>query len=343
MTKPLVFITGATGHIGFVTLALVLKKGYRVRVASRNLATAEKLKDLPSVKPYADSISFVEVPDFLAENAFDVALRDVDYVLHIASPLPDDTLTGTDFDVQKTYIDPAVQGNVGLLKAANKSPSVKRVVITSSVVILQAKPGATTVGPDDLAPVPKVEEIPQNPWAAYPASKVLANAAAVDFVSKENPHFDVVHVLPAYVQGRNEPVTSARDLVERPSSNQTMLNVVLGVKETRPRPSDLVLVDDVAAVHVAALENQTVTNGERFIAAYPRPFKWADLGGIVKKLFPEEVASGVLPLGDAPLDWVMGADASKTTERLGVEFHGHEDMVRSLIGQYVELVKKERA
>ncbi|KIW71056.1 hypothetical protein PV04_03271 [Phialophora macrospora] len=340
---PLVYITGATGHIGYAVLVLLLKKGYRVRVSSRKLATAQKLMDFRSVKPYADQVSFVEVPDFLADGAHDDAVKHVDYIVHVASPLSDDSLSGTDFDVEKTYIAPAIQGNIGLLKAAQKSPSVQRVVITSSAAILTKKEGHDTIGPDDLAPVPEVKDIPKHPFAAYAASKVLANAAADEFIKTNKLHFDVVHILPAYVQGRNEPVASSRQLIERPSSNQTMIRFLLGHKESEPRPNDFVLLDDVAAVHVAAMEARDVETGERFIASYPTPVSWVEVEKVVKKLFPKEVESGILPLGGECPDWAMHIDPSKTTERLGVEFHGIEDMVKSLVGQYVELVKKERA
>lgn len=342
MSRPLVFVTGATGHIGFVTLTHILKKGYRARVSSRKLASAQKLKDLPSIKPFADSVSFVEIPDVLATGAFDNALKDVDYVLHIASPLPDDSQIGQDFDLEKEYVDPAIQGNLEMLRAAQKSPSVKRVVITSSVAILAKREGASSVGPDDVAPVPKVEEIPKHPWAAYAASKILAHAAAEDFIENEKLHFDLVHILPTYVQGRNEPVSTSKELLERPSSNVTMLRHVLGFKDTEPRPIDVVFVDDVAATHVAALEAKNVTSGERFIATYGALSSWTEIDPIVKKLFPKEVETGVFPLGGEQPGSGVGFDASKTVEKLGVQFHGLEDMVRSLIGQFVELKEKEK-
>ena len=42
----------------------------------------------------------------------------------------------------KDFINPAVQGTLGLLKSAAKSPTVKRVVITSSILVLDIeKPG----------------------------------------------------------------------------------------------------------------------------------------------------------------------------------------------------------
>lgn len=341
MSKPLVLVTGATGHVGFAVLALLLKSGYQARVASRKLATVEKLKDLPSIKPYADSVSFIEIADFVAEHAFDEAVKGVDYVLHVASPIPDPSQVGGVVDVRKDYIEPAVQGNLGLLRAAATSPSIKRIVITSSVVILNTTPTAPSskIGPDDSAPILEISEYENsgNPGIAYVESKKRSMAAVDDFVAENKPHYEIVHILPAFVQGRNETVTSVKELRERVSSNTAVINYVLGAKNERVVPANMVFLDDVAAAHVAALSSKNVTNGERFIATYYEESKWSYIDPIVKKHFPKEVESGLLPLGGSQPSWYAPFDSSKTTEKLGVKFHGLEDMVKSLIGQLVEL------
>lgn len=345
MSKPLVLLTGATGHIGFGVLARLLKDGYQVRVASRRRAAAEQLLELPSIKPYASSVSFIEVPDFLAEHAFDEAVKGVDYIVHVASPIPDPAHAEKEFNVRAHYIEPAVQGNVGLLKAAALSPSVKRIVITSSVSILKQAPegGATKVGPDDLAPLLETSawEDTKSPRIAYAESKKLANAAVEKFMAQQSPQFDVVHILPGFVQGRNETVTSVEDLRElRVSSNTVMVNYVLGAKGGAG-PTHLVLLDDVVAAHVAALSPQNASSGERFIVTYPEEIPWNTIDPIVKKLFPREVESGLLPLGGSLSGIYVPYDASKATEKLGVLLHGPEDMVKSLVGQLVELKYEE--
>ncbi|KAF2809258.1 NAD(P)-binding protein [Mytilinidion resinicola] len=347
MSRPLVLVTGATGHIGFAILALLLKKGYRTRVASRKLSSAEKLKDLPSLEPYVNSISFIEVPDFTADGAFDEAVKDVDYIQHIASPIPDGATSGEISDALSEFINPAVKGNLAILQAATKSPSVKRIIITSSTEILDPKEGATTMGPDDVpGPVP-LDEVKgtTNQHFAYRQSKRHSGAAVETFIKEKKPHFDVLSILPSFVQGRNEPVTTIHDLLSRPTSNYVMIDQVLGKKSERPSPIDLVFLDDVALTHVAAMESRKVKSGGRFIAAYTRPIPWEEVDPIVERLFPEEVKSGLLPLGGKHPGVGRakdGFDSSKTTEILGVEFRGLEDMVQSLIGQLVELKKKDK-
>jgi nucleoside-diphosphate-sugar epimerase len=83
----------------------------------------------------------------------DKATQDVEHVLRLASPPPDDkAYPGPGFDIDASYITLAIQGIVGMLKAASQSASVKRVVITASVAILGTQEGKDTVGADDLRP-----------------------------------------------------------------------------------------------------------------------------------------------------------------------------------------------
>ena len=352
--QPLVFITGGTGHIGFRTLVEVLEAGYRVRIASRTLASAQRLATLPSIKPHAASLEYVEISDFLSPTAFNEALKDAEYVLHLASPLPD--MDKPDFDLDADYLHPAMNGTTNMLNAALKHPSIKRIVITSSVGVLQRPSGGSNndgnarflIGPNDVADTPARSDMVGNTFMAYRGSKILALRAAEDFVATRKPAFSLVHVFPAYVQGRNEAATSLAQLTGA-SSNANMVRFVLGQKSTRPDPADFVHVNDVAAVHVHALT--AGKNGDKFIAASNAASGSYDaIVPIVKKLFPGQVESGLLPLGGSanvmsPFSGPDGQrqggyDMSATEQVLGVKFKGLEDMVNSLIGQAIEFVEK---
>ena len=59
------------------------------------------------------------------------AVKDCDYVIHVASPFP-----STPPKTEDEVITPAVEGTKNILEACSKSGSVKRVVITSSVVTI---------------------------------------------------------------------------------------------------------------------------------------------------------------------------------------------------------------
>lgn len=87
MGKELVLITGATGHLGFRTLVLLLQHGYRARIAHRRAAQVDKIQAAASIRPFGDAVEFVLVPDITAADAYDGAIRGVDYVVHVASPI----------------------------------------------------------------------------------------------------------------------------------------------------------------------------------------------------------------------------------------------------------------
>lgn len=350
--KPLILITGATGHIGFRVLAQVLAAGYRARITTRNASSAEALLTLPSISSYASNITIHPIPDFLASDAFTTAVKDVSYIIHIASPIPDATIDSSThtFSAEETFIKPATAGTLNLLTAAASSPSVKRIVITASVALL-APPTTSNpnnpfpVGPDDLAPPPTLEQMQSNHWLAYRGSKILAHRAANEWVATHNPHFDVLWVLPGYVMGANEPVRTAQGMLDRASSNGTMLLYALGKDSPggEPRPLDLVWVDDVAEVHVKLLEADGVRSGERFVASYDGGVieGYGDIDPIVKRLYPEAVGMGLLPLGGKVIGRRAGYDSGKTERVLGVRFHGLEEMVEGVVGQFVKLSDEE--
>lgn len=88
MSKQLLLITGASGHLGFRTLVLALEGGYRARVTLRELEQVAIIEQAPILAPYLDSIEYVMVPDITAPDAYTRAIENVDGVLHIASPIP---------------------------------------------------------------------------------------------------------------------------------------------------------------------------------------------------------------------------------------------------------------
>ena len=88
--SPLVLVTGATGHVGFAVLIATLKSGYRVRAAVRSAAKASVISSNPVVKSLnlpTSSLTFVTVPDLTLPGAYDSAAQDVDYIIHVASPI----------------------------------------------------------------------------------------------------------------------------------------------------------------------------------------------------------------------------------------------------------------
>jgi dihydroflavonol-4-reductase len=90
--KETVLVTGGSGFIASYCLIALLKSGYKVRATLRSLKKSELVKQMlkeGGVRSLED-LSFVEA-DLANEFSWEKAVKDCQYVIHIASPTP---LTG---------------------------------------------------------------------------------------------------------------------------------------------------------------------------------------------------------------------------------------------------------
>lgn len=268
MARDLVLLTGASGFIGFATLQAALSHGYQVRAAVRSGQKADLVRSSSTMRDVrGDQLEFVIVPDFLVEGAFDEAVKGVKFIVHVASPLPDPKWSVENDDLDALMVQPAVQGTLGLFRSAQKVKCVQRVVVTSSVASLApfaniaGEPTEQRFGPQDRCdPIPSpFMNIPQ---VAYHTSKILALKRAEDFVQSEKPSFDVIHIHPTIVLGRDELATTPEAVDS--GSNAWALGPALGRRSEKPVPAIVTHVDDVALAHVRAL-NPDVPGNQSFL------------------------------------------------------------------------------
>jgi nucleoside-diphosphate-sugar epimerase len=108
-------------EISYLTL-----KGATLRVVVRSEEKGDALK---AVFPtYSEEIETAVVENMELPGAYDSVVQGVDTVVHMASPIA--VAAGT--DNERGYLIPARDGILSMLKSASKSPSVKRVIMTSS-------------------------------------------------------------------------------------------------------------------------------------------------------------------------------------------------------------------
>ncbi|MBB5437700.1 nucleoside-diphosphate-sugar epimerase [Pedobacter sp. AK017] len=125
--KETVLVTGGTGFVGFHTISQLLLQGYTVKTTIRSLARKESVINALEEAGITDfrKLSFFEA-DLIADAGWDEALKNCDYVLHVASPFP-----LVEPEDENELIIPARDGSLRVLKFA-KEAGVKRVVLTSS-------------------------------------------------------------------------------------------------------------------------------------------------------------------------------------------------------------------
>ena len=138
-SSELVFITGATGHVGFKVLQDVLQAGYRARLAVRSEAKEQTILGNPTFKALnaADRVEFVIVPDLTVPGAYDEAVKGVDYAIHIASPLMGGHTT--DEDYKEHLIKPAVQKEDLQIKAPSGHVFIKIIQIRIVINIFKLR------------------------------------------------------------------------------------------------------------------------------------------------------------------------------------------------------------
>jgi len=182
MAGALIPLTGGTGHVGYATLIEALRVGYQVRVAIRRETSIAEMKATKSIQPYLSKLAFIIVKDVTVDGAFDKAIKGVDYVVHIASlPQPSE-------DDEAIIVQPAIRGTTGILYSALREPSVKRIVITSSIAAVAPieawGPGFEGV----LTPRARVPDRSgpyDNYMMAYAAAKVAAFNRTLNFVARK--------------------------------------------------------------------------------------------------------------------------------------------------------------
>lgn len=201
MTKETVVITGATGFIGGRVLQLLLERDYNIRIVVRSVSKEKALRANANLKGI-DKADFVVVPDLLAPGALDKAAANADYIIHLASPIPvhGNVSPERQHDI---FIVPAVNATLRALEAAQKSGTVKRVIITSSAVAVI--PPAILLPSEEPSPdhvasgdnrLPELEPPFAHNFVAYIASKVAALNASDKFVKEQTPAFDIVNIMP---------------------------------------------------------------------------------------------------------------------------------------------------
>ncbi|KAL8757617.1 MAG: hypothetical protein Q9199_002094 [Rusavskia elegans] len=192
-----------------------------------------------------------------------------------------------------------------------------------------------------MATVPDDSFIEKDIYAAYHTSKVLAYRATQDFLRTIKPHFTIINIMPSFVVGKHELLTTPDDIISPKTSNGVPLAPIFGEGLPFPIPGDTVHIDDVAKVHIAALEPQ-IDGNQAFIltAGGIEGIQWNDAKQIVRKRFPNAVEKGLLPCQGSTETKVMKVDGSKAQRVFGFKYKDFEEQIVSVIGQYLEAIER---
>ncbi|TGJ83989.1 hypothetical protein E0Z10_g4776 [Xylaria hypoxylon] len=337
MAGELVLITGISSFVGFAVTLSTLESGYRVRAVVRREPQIEELKKaLPS--QFRAQVEFVVIPNLGAAGAFENKLESVDHILHVAAPA---NLQNANF--KRDYLEPARDITLSLLSTAVKYPSIKRLVVTSSLSayvavseVLSGKVSRDVYRSDDEIYHYSVDDEIAFDLLAYAAGKSIALDTAEGFLKANSPSFETVFLVPSFTFGPNKLSKTVDDFNQ--GSNAILLGHILG-KSKDPLLTLSVHIDDVAKAHVLALQ-QSVPPGRYILDSEgPAATNWSDALPFVKKYYPDAVPS-VFAEDAEPVSVKMVLDNSKAGKALGIEFKSFEEQVKDTAGFYLSLVPK---
>ncbi|KAL8795378.1 MAG: hypothetical protein Q9195_002119 [Heterodermia aff. obscurata] len=360
-SSPLVMITGGNGFVGYAVLVGALKAGYRVRASVRRQDAVDKICTGQSVQDYLseESLTFIIIPDNSKPGAYFEAVKECSYIIHVASPLaskPGD------------LVSQAVAGHEAILEAAEATPSIKRIVFTSSTCsirpferVLLSHPAnqAILAGEGDKVPVLTAETIvPTQPPLPDSASRVhcytnskIATANLTREYSSAHPssHFSIVNIIPGLILGPEELSHSKAEAFK--GSNMILgwlfaeLNISplfgLPLSDEAPVLSETVHLDDVVEGHVKALDEEKIQGQMRsFLLCSHSPTGpvLMDAVEIVKRELPKEVEEGKIPFA-GKLDVIPSKFDATPSERdlLGHPFIPFEKQVTDTVSWFVHL------
>ena len=260
-----VLVTGASGYIASHCIRVLLEKGFKVKGSVRDLKRKKIARKFLDNSLNKENFQFCEL-NLLNDNGWDKALKDCDYLIHIASPCiikePKD---------ENVIIDPAVKGSLRALHFAKRS-KVKKVVLTSSI-------GAMLYGNEKkICESSDWTDISKN-VGSYIKSKTMAEKAAWNYFNNlSNPPFTLTIINPGLVFG---PVING-------NSNGVSQNMILNlIRGQYPALPDIyfsfVDVRDVAKMHVDVLLKKESDN-KRLIVSSEKSISFLDISRTLKKI-----------------------------------------------------------
>ena len=349
-TSSPVCVTGATGYVAGVLIQELLKIGVTVHATCRDPSQKDRLAYLQTVADGLPGALKFYKADLLDKGSFHEAMKGCSIVFHTASPFVMKVE-----DPTKDLIEPAVHGTENVLTAVNDTPSVKRVVLTSSVVAMK-----TDAADADEAPGGVLNEDAWNRTATlatspYPLSKTMAEQKAWVMAGSQS-RWSMATIHPGLVVGPGLKYHASS------TSYQLVKQLADGTMKTGVPNLALSAVDvrEVAHAHVAAAylpeaSGRYIVNAmdttfpemanmlrDKFGADYPIP------ASTVPKLLVWMVAP-YLPGGltreyiSRNVDRGGKMDNTKSIRELGLEYRPVKESMEEMMQQMIDagVFKKE--
>lgn len=317
-----VAVTGAAGFVGGWVVRRLLEKGYRVRACVRNVDDERRTAFLKAMPGYASGRLTLHAADLDHDGSFDEIFRGCHGVAHVSH-----VSTYNDQDYVRRVCD-------HLIASVEKSGSVSRVVVTSSVAAVMSEADVTELVrrpvlyedryPDESNP----KRTPER-GQGYSMGKVLAERAFSDAAERSGGRWDAITCCPGDNVG---PIQSAHQKDMGPWQHLVELMLLGECRQNSLgayRPWMPVDVRDDADCHIGLLESDQVRNGERYIAWSTETRKVEDICADIDRLLPE-LGHDTPPVTDSFPEHVRAREAELRAIWAGCDLRN--DRIRRVAG-----------
>jgi len=339
-TKP-VMITGATGYVAGWVVKKLLDEGLTVHAPVRNPENKESLKYLDAIAIKAKGTIKYFKADLLQEGSYDEAMNGCELVFHTASPFINKVK-----DPQKDLVDPALIGTKNVLSSANRTESVKRVVLTSSCAAIIGDAKDCENYPNGIATEEQWNITSTLDHQPYSYSKTVAEMAAWE-INKVQNRWDLVVINPSLVigPGLNPNATSESFKLLRQLGDGSMKSGVpafyIGVVDVR---------DLAEAQYTAGFQPES--EGRHIISAENTDFlslslilqkKYGNAYPLPKRIMPKFLIWLVAPMAgfkrkmiSLNVGYKWQVDNSKSLKELGMKYRPIEVSIVDFFQQMID-------